>query len=164
MIKMEIKRYTEIYNKEVTDLIVTIQQKEFNIPVTLDAQPDLKNIPQFYQQGNGNFWVAIADNVIVGTIALSAVGNNDAALRKMFVKAAFRGSNYGVGQALLNTVFEWAAEKKLNNIFLGTTEKFVAAQRFYEKNGFVEIDKNQLPKEFPIMAVDVKFYKFIAAV
>lgn len=127
---MEIKGSTEIYNKEVTDLIVTIQPKEFNIPVTLDAQPDLKNIPQFYQQGNGNFWVAISDNVIVGTIALSTVANSDAALRKMFVKAAFRGNNYGEGQALLNTIFEWATQNKMNNIFLGTTEKFVAAQRF----------------------------------
>ena len=46
----------------------------------------------------------------------------------------------------------------------GTIMDEAAAQRFYEKNGFVEIDKNLLPKEFPIMAVDVKFYKFIAAV
>lgn len=106
--------------------------------------------------------MAIADNIIVGTIALSAVRKTNAAHRKIFVKAAFRASNYGIGQVLLNTVFEWGAEKKLNKIFLGTAEKFVVAQRFYEKNGFVEIGKKLSPKEFPIMTVDVKFYKFIA--
>ena len=43
-------------------------------------------------------------------------------------------------------------------IFLGTTEKFLAAHRFYEKNGFRELQKAGLPKAFPIMAVDSKFY------
>ena len=52
---MEIKKYTETYIKEVTKLTLTIQLKEFNFPVTLEAQPDLKNIPQFYQQCNSNF-------------------------------------------------------------------------------------------------------------
>lgn len=31
--------------------------------------------------------------------------------------------------------------------------------RFYEKNGFTEIDVAQLPENFPIMQVDKKFYK-----
>ena len=44
-------------------------------------------------------------------------------------------------------------------ILLGTTEKFLAAQRFYEKNGFTEIQKDALPPKFPVMTVDVKFYK-----
>ena len=29
-----------------------------------------------------------------------------------------------------------------------------------KKNGFVEIEKRELPKAFPIMEVDVKFYKY----
>jgi hypothetical protein len=41
-----------------------------------------------------------------------------------------------------------------------TTQKFLAAHKFYEKNGFMEIRKNQLPDTFPIMKVDSKFYKF----
>jgi GNAT superfamily N-acetyltransferase len=79
----------------------------------------------------------------------------------MFVKAEFRGSKFGVGQALLNALFKWTSEKGFEKILLGTTEKFLAAQRFYEKNGFVEIDKNLLPKEFPVMSIDVKFYKYV---
>ncbi len=82
------------------------------------------------------------------------------ALRKMFVHKNFRGKEYGVGQTLLNTVLEWAKQKKINEILLGTTEKFIAAQRFYEKNGFTEIEKRLLPGEFPVMEVDVKFYKY----
>ena len=44
-------------------------------------------------------------------------------------------------------------------ILLGTTEKFIAAYKFYEKNGFIEVAKASLPPEFPVMAVDVKFYR-----
>ena len=160
MTKIDISKYKGTYNKAVVDLILTIQQIEFNIPIDIEAQPDLKNIPEFYQTGNGNFWVAKMDETIVGTIALLDIGNSNVALRKMFVKSAFRGREWGVGLSLLNSVFEWAIEKRLSNIFLGTTEKFLAAQRFYEKNGFMEIDKKLLPKEFPVMSVDVKFYKY----
>jgi hypothetical protein len=34
-----------------------------------------------------------------------------------------------------------------------------AAHRFYEKNGFVEIAKEQLPESFPLMRVDNRFFK-----
>jgi N-acetylglutamate synthase-like GNAT family acetyltransferase len=159
MIKIEIHRYSENYSNEVIDLILGIQQKEFDIPIDLQDQPDLTNIPGFYQKNNSNFWVAVIDRIVVGTIALLDIGNNHAALRKMFVAAAFRGNKFSVAQSLLHTAFDWADEKKINSIFLGTTERFLAAQRFYEKNDFKEIDKKELPKEFPIMKVDVKFYK-----
>ena len=68
MSKIEIHTYSEIYNHDVINLILTIQQKEFEIPIDLEAQPDLKNIPGFYQKHNGNFWVATIDNIIVGPL------------------------------------------------------------------------------------------------
>jgi hypothetical protein len=34
-----------------------------------------------------------------------------------------------------------------------------AARRFYEKNGFAEVDVSQLPAAFPVMKVDTKFYR-----
>ena len=156
---ISIEKYTEVHKREVANLILNIQRNEFDIPITLKDQPDLKDIPSFYQINNGNFWIARADDILVGTIAVLDIGNKQAALRKMFVKAAYRGSNYGIGQKLLNTVFVWSKNNGIDEIFLGTTEKFIAAQRFYEKNGFREIDKELLPKAFPVMEVDIKFYK-----
>lgn len=41
-------------------------------------------------------------------------------------------------------------------MLLGTTGKFVVAHRFYEKHGFCEIPKHDLPSSFPPMAVDTK--------
>jgi N-acetylglutamate synthase-like GNAT family acetyltransferase len=153
--------YREEYKSQVLDLILEIQQEEFLINITRNDQPDLENVESFYQKNNGNFWVCILHNQVIGTIALLDIGNDIGALRKMFVKKTYRGKEYGIGQLLLNTLLLWANEKNIKRIVLGTTEKFVAAQKFYEKNNFVEINKNSLPSKFPIMAVDVKFYELV---
>lgn len=142
----------------VAAVILPIQQVEFGIPITLDAQPDLRNIENYYQHGRGNFWVAELDRQIVGTIALLDIGNNDAALRKMFVAAPFRGREFGVAQRLLGELITWATRHGVKNVYLGTTASFLAAHRFYEKSGFVEVDRSGLPERFPVMAVDSKFY------
>ena len=155
-----IEMYTGMYKDHVADLILGIQNKEFGIPISLEQQPDLDEIPKFYQQNNGNFWIAKIGDEVVGTIALLDIGNNKTALRKMFVAKKYRGKEFGIGQSLLNILVAWAKYKGIAEIFLGTTEKFTRAQRFYEKNGFIEIPKETLPAEFPVMDVDVKFYKF----
>lgn len=142
----------------VVELILPIQQTEFGIPVTLQAQPDLLDIPGFYQRDAGNFWVALDGNEVVGTIALLDIGNRQAALRKMFVRTQYRGRAHGVAQRLLDTLLAWARAHELRDIFLGTTEQFLAAHRFYEKNEFREIAKANLPPAFPVMTVDTKFY------
>jgi GNAT superfamily N-acetyltransferase len=157
---IEIKTFKDAFKTDVPNLILQIQNDEFSIPIDLDMQPDLKNIAGFYQRSNGNFWVATCDHQVVGTIGLLDIGNRQGALRKMFVHKNFRGKERGVGQKLLNTLFNWCRQKQFSEIFLGTTEQFVAAQRFYEKNGFREILKASLPKTFPVMTVDVKFYRF----
>lgn len=156
---VSIEVYTGIDKNDVADLILSIQTAEFSIPITLELQPDLNAIPEFYQTNNGNFWIAKIDDEIIGTISLLDIGNRQGALRKMFVRKNYRGKEFGVGQKLLTTLLEWSRHKGITEIFLGTTEKFVAAQRFYEKNGFEEIQKQELPAAFPIMEVDIKFYR-----
>lgn len=160
---IEIQPFSEIYLSGVVDLILPIQQSEFNIPITLDAQPDILDIPASYQKGNGNFWVALIGSEVVGTIALIDIGNQEGALRKMFVKAEYRGAASGVAQELLKKLINWCEQKDYTNIYLGTTPKFIAAHWFYEKNAFTEIEKNDLPDSFPVMTVDTKFYKYTLA-
>lgn len=157
--EIKILEYEEQYQNEVSDLILHIQQKEFQIAITKEDQPDLKNIPNFYQTGQGNFWVARYDEHIVGTIALLDIGNHQGALRKMFVQNEYRGKKYHVAQLLLQELINWSRSHEIKQIYLGTTEKFLGAHRFYEKNQFVRIDQNELPEAFPRMKVDTRFYK-----
>jgi N-acetylglutamate synthase-like GNAT family acetyltransferase len=143
----------------VSDVILPIQQEEFGIAITAADQPDLSDIPCFYQSGKGQFWVAVTDGRIVGTISLKEIGNDVAALRKMFVAADMRGREFGVAAGLLTTLIDHAEKKGLSTVLLGTTESFLAAHRFYERNGFSEIAATDLPASFPRMAVDTKFYR-----
>ena len=155
---LTIREYTEGYTDAVIDLILGIQRDEFGVPITREDQPDLGDIANFYQTGNGNFWLALHEGALAGTISLKDIGDGEAALRKMFVKAAYRGSPYRAGQQLLDTLLAWARARGVRRIHLGTTDKFLAAHKFYEKNGFVAVAREALPKSFPFVAVDSRFY------
>ncbi len=161
MSDIAIKPYSEIYKNQIIQLILKIQTEEFGIPISIKDQPDLERITQFYQKGCGNFWVALDDDRVVGTVALIDIGEGQTALRKMFVDNDYRGKDKGVAKVLLDVLIAWCNLKKVHEIYLGTTSAYLAAHRFYEKNGFHEISKEALPKAFPVMQVDTKFYKYL---
>ena len=152
----DISRFSPDHQVSILELILSIQQKEFGMSITAQDQPDLLDIPGFYLTGKGQFWVAQVGGRVVGTIALKDIGDNQVALRKMFVAPEFRGQ--GVAEALLARALDWCREKGVDRIFLGTTDQFVAAHGFYEKQGFSRLEKSELPAAFPVMVVDTIFY------
>jgi len=166
-----IEPYASTRRDEVAGLILGIQRGEFGLPITLADQPDLMDIPGFYLAGalgRGGFWTGLdADGCVVGTIAALNIGPGDGgpgddglgriALRKMFVAPGFRGR--GLAAALLATLLGWCAAKGVGAVFLGTTDRYLAAHRFYEKHGFARIARGELPPTFPVMAVDTVFYR-----
>ena len=48
---IEISEYTPDDRRAVIDLILDIQNNEFGIAITEEQQPDLQDIPSFYQHG-----------------------------------------------------------------------------------------------------------------
>jgi N-acetylglutamate synthase-like GNAT family acetyltransferase len=156
---MDIATFSPRYAVRVGALIVPIQREEFGVDITYEEQPDLMDIPNFYQKGAGQFWVALDQDEVVGSIGLLDIGAGEAALRKMFVATAYRGAAHGVAARLLRTLLNHARENDLKTIYLGTTEKFLAAHRFYEKSGFELIESKYLPATFPRMTVDNRFYR-----
>lgn len=157
---VDIIEYTPQYEQETINLIVGIQASEFGIPITAEDQPDLRQVKAFYQQGKGNFWLAMEDSAVIGTIALIDIGNNAVALRKMFVHPGYRGKGKTAGQQLMDTVFAWCRLRDIKDIYLGTVDQFRAAHRFYEKNGFRQLLKEELPATFPAMPLDTIFYTY----
>ena len=91
-----IAAFADSLQSAVIDVIVPIQRDECGFAVTVEDQPDLLDIPGFYQWGCGGFWVARDGPEVVGTIALRDIGNRQGALRKMFVRATHRGHEYSV--------------------------------------------------------------------
>ena len=157
---LTIRPYEKRDQDHVNEMILWSQNVEFGVPVTIADQPDLLDVAGVYQQGAGNFWVALDGEVVVGSIGLLAYAPGEAALRKMFVQAAYRGADHGTAAALLATLLGWARQHEIRTICLGTVDVLRAAHRFYAKNGFVEIAKESLPPAFPRMPVDTKFYRY----
>ncbi|GGB22302.1 GNAT family N-acetyltransferase [Puia dinghuensis] len=153
---------------EVAELILPIQQTEFHVPITLADQPDLADLEAAYFRPGGHFWGAFVDGELAGTIGLLVpVPAGDSrgvihppigVIRKMFVKPPFRGKQWGVAQRLLETLVTYSRENGLEHLYLGTITSMKAAHRFYERNGFVRVEKTALPTIFPLMPVDDVFY------
>lgn len=156
---IQIIEYQEQYTSQLVELILGIQVGEYELSTSLEAQPDLLQIPAFYQVNNGNFWLALDDEKVVGTISLKIFSPTQGALRKMFVADGYRGKPHNIAQQLFEYLHATAKQQQLTSIYLGTTDRYLAAHRFYEKNGFKLIDKTQLPEEFPIVLVDNRFYR-----
>ena len=143
----------------VIDIILPIQQIEFNVPITLNDQPDLMDIENAYHKTGGGFWGAKVNEELAGTIALLKFDHSSAAIRKMFVKKEFRGKELSLAQRLLETLIEYCKDNGIQHLYLGTVSVLQAAMRFYERNGFEQIEKSALPKLFPLMSADNVFYR-----
>jgi GNAT superfamily N-acetyltransferase len=162
--------------QQIVDLILPIQQIEFNVAITLEAQLDLLDVEGFYHKGGGGFWGAKVKGVtgggsveegggpaagggqLVGTIALIDIGHHAGALRKMFVNKDFRGKEMGIAQRLLEMLTGHCREKGITDVYLGSVDVMKAAHRFYERNGFTRIAMEDLPVYFPRMPADNVFY------
>jgi GNAT superfamily N-acetyltransferase len=131
---IEIRPYELRDQQPVIDLILGIQQGEFGLSITLEGQPDLLIVKDFYQRDSGNFWVATDDGKVIGTIGLIDAGQGLGALRKMFVDAAYRGSEFGVATQLLVTLLDWAREHGLTEVYLGTVD---ARQHFLQNRALI---------------------------
>ncbi|MBO0451906.1 GNAT family N-acetyltransferase [Candidatus Enterococcus murrayae] len=157
MAEVTIVPFEEKYTQEVVDLILPIQREEFNIDISIEDQPDLLRIKEEYIDTGGNFWVALSNGHVVGSIALVKLENHCGAIKKMFAAKEFRGEKQ-VGKKLLNTLISYCEDQGYERIYLGTVDVLKAAQKFYKKNGFELIAKTEMPKDYHLMDVDTVFF------
>jgi GNAT superfamily N-acetyltransferase len=140
---MEITKYREEYKQQVIGLILHIQNAEAGIDLQIDEQPDLLDIPSFYERNGGEFWVAVDGGEVVGTIAFMNYGNGNGVLKKFFVRADWRGKKLGL--ALYQTLMAFVKKGGYTQLLLDTPSVAKASHRFYEKAGFSRIPKSELP-------------------
>lgn len=141
---MEIVRYNDIYKEDIVRLILHIQNEEAGINLSLQEQPDLSDVETFYLQNGGYFWVALNEqNEVIGTIALMNKGGGMGVLKKFFVRADYRSQK--VGFQLYKTLLEFCAKRGIDTLILDTPSVAKASHKFYERNGFVRITKDELP-------------------
>lgn len=81
---IHIETYCGKYDGEIIGLILSIQNGENHIGLTLDEQPDLKAIKESYSDKGGEFWTALDDGKLIGTIGLMMKPDGYAVLKKVF--------------------------------------------------------------------------------
>lgn len=158
---MTIIKFQPQYSQQVIDLILDIQNNEFQVGFSLEQQPDIIDVNSFYLNSGGDFLIALHDNQVIGTIAALKISDSDYAIRKMFVAKDFRGKDYKVAQHLLDRLISSLQAKNAHKTYLGTIDKYQAAIRFYTKNGFTQLSKEELPSYFPLAPVDNVFFSKI---
>lgn len=149
MMQVRIIEYHDKYQNQVIDLILKIQNDEYNIDLSLNEQSDLLNIENEYISNGGNFWIAVdnEDNVI-GTIALLKMSDKVAVLKKFFVDSRFRGGEFGIGSNLYGTLLSFVKNKGIKHVILDTPAVATRSHNFYKKVGFRLIGKEDLPVKY----------------
>lgn len=155
MEKIRIINYDPIYQAGI-DVMMQVIQLEFKEAI---SSPQSTRIYEVAHLADQSYWIALCDEQVVGTIGLVLYAANTAVVKRMMVHPDFRGKHYPTAALLLAKSLDWAKEKQVENVYLGTMAQFIAAQKFYLKNGFKEINKNELPSDYLSNPIDTLYYK-----
>jgi len=140
---MNIIPYEAIYKQQIIDMILHTQNTEMKVNLTVADQPDLLDIPGAYIAGGGNFWIAVDNGKVIGTLGLIIQDGCYGILKKFFVRSDHRGQK--VGLAMYLALLEYAKAKHLKSIILDTPIGAAAAHSFYVRSGFRQITADDLP-------------------
>jgi len=146
----------EAFHQPGIDLLYKAIEEEFPEQVFSDLS---KTITELSRSGNRLYWVALANGIVIGTVGIIILNDNCCGLKSMFLAKEFRTDKREIAKWLLQTAINGAIGLGCNSMYLGTMEQFKAAQRFYEKHGFVQIIQEELPDDFPANTVDTIFYR-----
>ncbi len=138
------------------DLMLADISTEYKEPI---FSPIYKKISELYLLPDRQYWSAVANGRAIGTVGAILASGNNVVLKAMFLHKSYRANGQQIALRLLETAIHWAAERECAFIYLGTMEQFKAAQRFYEKNGFDEIQERELPPDYPSNKMDTRFYQ-----
>ena len=157
-IEITIRPYEDQDFQAISDLIVNNHKTTTDIPTNHDIQLNSLDITDDYSKGSSGFWVAVADEKVVGSIALLDITNNAAAMQKLVFTEHHWDTETGVASKLFSHLFYEAQMCGIRDIFLGTRADLTDAHRLYEKHGFIRDSTTDLPSRFPIVSIDSHFY------
>ncbi|AWB44587.1 GNAT family N-acetyltransferase [Paenibacillus sp. CAA11] len=105
------------------------------------ADPSMKDLYSYYNNGAGKaYWVAIDHGEIVGGCGIAPFTelSDICELQKMYLIKEARGT--GIATQLLSTALDFARQH-YSECYLETLQNMHAANRFYQKNDFLPLDK-----------------------
>lgn len=161
--RIQIQLFEEKYQKQMEEMVLGIQNGEFNLGLTAERQPDLHNLKAFYNDKGNFLWIAVNGNdEVVGSIGLERLNDSQSVLRKMFIKKDYRGKNFNLAAKLLDILLKEARNQQFTEILLDTPLVTHAAHRFYEKNGFELISSDLVPENYILpQGIELKIYRLL---
>jgi len=121
------------------------------------VDPDLCRFSEIYNTEGNRYWIAEDENgKIVGGVGIGRLEGADrlCELQKMYCLPEARGT--GIAHELLEIALDYA-KQYYSRCYLETCDNMIAAQKFYEKHGFVRTDKPAVMTEH--YACEVKYIK-----
>lgn len=146
---IEIIPYDLEYAQGVHEMLISIEE-EFEQPIR-NSKKAKSSLPDKY-------WIALKNKEIIGSVALIFISPQNAILKSMMVRKDFRGKKEGLSALLLQKAIDCCLKKEIDVLYLGTMLQFKAAQKFYQKNGFQEIELESLPENFIGNPLDKIFF------
>ena len=130
--------YAPHYHSQIIDVIGRSLRDQKVVPDSDEPleDDDLRHIAENYA-GRGRFWVCLAGETVIGTVAIREIDVSTACLKCMFVVTARHGQ--GIGQQLLDHALQFARAQGYRVIVLDTHQLMKRAHRFYERNGFMRV-------------------------
>lgn len=144
---------------ELVDLINYCQNIEAHLDIKMAEQSDIFEIEAYYQKQGGQFWIALQNNSVVGSIALLPVNQEIAILKKFFTYPEFRGHPVRLGQKLFDCFYAYYSSHNFSRIILDTPENESRSHFFYEKQGFQQISRDQLDIDYPFPDRNSRIYE-----
>ena len=156
--KYEIREIQSRDNKKIENIIRNcLIEFGANHEGTAWSDPDLGRFSEIYNTEGNKYWVVEDENgEVLGGVGIGRLEgiDNVCELQKMYLLSKVRG--LGISHTLIKIALEYA-KKYYKKCYLETLSNMIAAQKFYEKCGFVRIDKPIIETEH--FACDVRYIK-----
>lgn len=121
--------------------------QEYYAAASVVVREDRREFTRQYFAGGAGVWLAEAENMVVGCVALRRLQDapDCGEIKRMYVRPLYRGQ--GVSDLLLKALEEYAREFGYKWLYLDTAPNMKAAARFYQRKGFLTCERyNENPQ------------------
>lgn len=138
--------------EEVRQLVLAHAAARATTPGIEHMRADAASLPGRYVPPRGGLWLAHANDVSIGCVALRPLDDGIAEVKRMYVDPTWRGR--GVGRALMEALISGARARRYSTLRLGTLHDMTTAIALYETLGFTPIERYRADE-----LIDTRFYE-----
>lgn len=126
----QLKEYSKEYEKEVIDLLIEVCVEEYGLDHYKDGLIEHVESDEAKKR-----WILLHNEKLIATICYTERCKEISEIKKVYVKKEYR--NLGIGKKMMNMVIDYIKNtQQYESIYVGTSDHFESARKFYEKLGF----------------------------